>query len=503
MNDVAPLTVISDANILIHGKPLRDLPWSELGRPAIEVLIVAPVIKELDKLKTQAGRPNRIARQLVADIRALIDVPGQRRVLRKFGPAVTMRVDLRSFDELLDATLARDHADHVLINYAMNVRQNGADVLFLTDDTICGATARSVGLATHLLPDHWRREPEPDGTQKEIARLKAEVLRLRDAEPSVKLGFRDLAGSPLERLQASVTRWPPLSEAELDDLMETVRLRCPQATSFGRPQPGVPQQMNELWAAVERLSHGLYEPATKGEIERYQTVDYPNWLSSVRNALASLHLTLGERTAWPTIVAIGTNVGTRPAVDALLRIRCRGAIAIWNYESEDGGPTPDTLALPLPPAPPRSRAKLIGHLAGTAPLAFDRPSIHDLLPLDAPRRDSDVFYWRKGRRNWVSLMELECVSWRHDQSEVSVALKVRQTGTDHASGAIELSIHANNLSDVVIERLPVQISFENEPTLDEARALVAMLGESPRPHARRWIATTDPAAPRRGTDQGG
>ncbi len=91
IDDARPLVVIPDANVLIHGRPLPDLPWNELGRSSIEVLFVPPVIRELDKLKTQTGRLNRIARQLSSDIRTLIKKQGQRVEIRKSRPAVRAR----------------------------------------------------------------------------------------------------------------------------------------------------------------------------------------------------------------------------------------------------------------------------------------------------------------------------------------------------------------------------------------------------------------------------
>lgn len=68
------LTVIPDANVLIHGKTLTELPWGELNRSNIEVVFVPPVIRELDKLKNQSGRPNKIARQLTDIVAGGFDV---------------------------------------------------------------------------------------------------------------------------------------------------------------------------------------------------------------------------------------------------------------------------------------------------------------------------------------------------------------------------------------------------------------------------------------------
>lgn len=501
-----PLTVIPDANVLIHGTSLSDLPWAELGRSTIEVLFVPPMIRELDKLKNQTGRPNKVARQLSSDIRALINAVGRQAQIRESGPAVSKRVELGSVTEVLNAALRLDHADQALINYALYLKQNGADVLLLTDDTICGTTAQGVGLATHFLPDHWLREPEADENGKENARLKAEIQRLRTAEPQVELCFRDLENKPLTRFQTTVTRWPALSEAELEELMADVRRRCPQAASFERRQPRATDPLGGAFAAIERLSQMSrfdlgYEPATEEEIERYKAHDYPNWLNSVRKMLESLHLTLEERRNWPMIVAVARNEGTRPATEALLRIRARGALSILNKESNDeegdddeesNGKAPDRLELPLPPAPPRGRVKTIGDVFGAYGVGLGLGA--DLFGASRPlrlsmlappkRRESDVFYWRTGKQDWVEVMELECASWRHGQDEITFSLKVRPNNTDDTSGVIELSVHAHNISDPLLERLPIRIAFEDGSTIDEARALVDMLGRSARAQGR-------------------
>jgi PIN domain len=386
------LTVIPDANVLIHGKPLADLPWTELGRPAIEVLFVPPIVRELDKLKNQAGRPNKIARQLSSDIRALINAPDRRTVLLRSQPAVSKRVELQRVTDALNASLRLDHADHALINYALHLKQKGADVLLLTDDTICGTTAQEVGLSTHFLPVHWLREPEPDESGKENAKLRAEIQRLSMAEPKVQLSFRDQGGEPLAQLESSVTRWPALTGTELDSLMQDIRQRCPQATSFEREQPRATQQFEDSLAALEGMSKlasslsqlsqlftsgSFYEPANEEEIERYKTSEYPNWLSSVRKMLESLHLRLTAQTHWPTVVAAVANVGTRPATETLLKICVFGAFAIRNDESdiqdsegedwEANGNGFAKLELPLPPKPPRGHVKKVG----IDPSAFD------------------------------------------------------------------------------------------------------------------------------------
>ena len=489
------LTVVPDANVLIHGKSLTELPWAELGRPTIEVLLVPPTIREIDKLKAQTGRPNRIARQLSSDVRALIGAPGGQAQIRNSGPAVSKRVELRpAATEFFHQALRLDHADQALINYCLQLQQAGLDVLLLTDDTICGATASEVGLPIRYLPDSWRREPEPDESEREITRLKAELQRLSAAEPKIKLGFRDEAGLSLSGFEVSLTRWRALTEAELDQLMGDVRRQCPQATSFERQAPFPPGMPRAPLSPF--TSH--YEPATEAEIEQYKTSGYPNWLESVREALQSLHETLSARTQWPTVVVVASNTGTRPATETLVRIQAQGGFLILNDGSDEdddanrqGEKASDRVALPLPPRPPRGRTKtvdLFGAYRGLHPetLAMARP-VPPLPLLDltlSKQRESDAFYWRTGRRGWVSVMELECHSWRHGREDLNLVLSLRPPELVETAGALELSVHAHNISDPIIARLPIRIAVEEGSTIEEARAFVEALGRAARAQGR-------------------
>jgi hypothetical protein len=506
-HDSTLLTVIPDANVLIHGKSLAALPWAELGRDEIEVLFVPPTIRELDKLKNQIGRPNKIARQLSSDVRALIDAPGRREVLRKSGPTLSKRVELRSVTETLNAALRLDHADQALINYALHLKRDGADVLLLTDDTICGTTAQEVGLATRFLSEHWLREPELDESGKEIARLKAENSRLAKAEPEVKLTFRDRADKPIARLDVSLTRWPALRATEVEELMADVRRLCPQATSFERRKSSASELLfGHSVEALEQLAKGIagvtrsvYEPATKEEIQHYKNKQYPDWLASVRKALDSLHASLKARTPWPAITAVVDNAGTRPATETLVGIRARGKLRLLNDElsdrvrddqERDGESSSNSTALPLPPELPRGKVKTVNLLAGlhnfgADPFAPTVMPITNLAGFTRPKpRDSDAFYWRTGKNDWVQLMELGCASWRHGQGDVTFPLRVRGDDANEVEGVIELSVQAHNVSDPLLARLPVRIVFEERPTIDEARALVDALGHFARLHDR-------------------
>lgn len=500
------LMVVPDANVLIHGKALPDLPWIELNRPSIEVLFVPPVIRELDKLKNQTGRPNKIARQLSSDVRMLLKAQDRQVEICKSAISVTKRVELRAITASKHDALKLDHADQALINYALHLQTDGHDVLLLTDDTICGTTAQEFGLPTLLLPDHWLREPEPDEGSKENAKLKDEIKRLTAAEPNVILAFRDDSGQPLVRLEATIMRWPPLNEGQIDALLSEVQQRCPPATSFDRQQPRTTDPLLDAAAALNRLSifkafqlNSVYEPATEEEIKRYKTSAYPEWLASVRTALGSLHDSLEKRTKWPTVLASASNTGTRPATDVLLQIQAQGAFTLLDTEAENGDEedeeregqeahVPENFALPLPPEPPRGKMKTLDPLDLYRQFSRDMHATARVLPVNIPRfaparpRRSDAFYWREGRHGWVDLMEIECASWRHGQEPVVFRVQVRPKQPPEVSGVIKLSVHASNITTPTTSMLPVRITIVDGSTFEEARGLVELLGRAARKH---------------------
>jgi hypothetical protein len=509
--DERVVTIIPDANVLIHGKTLAELPWSELGYQTVEILLVAPVIRELDKLKNQPGRPNKIARQLSSDIRELHGAADRSVVLRVESPKVIKRVDIRTINISKHEALKLDHADQALINYSLYIQESGKNVLLLTDDTICGATAQEFGLPTKFLPPHWLRDPEPDDATKENNRLKAEIKHLKETEPRVALSFRDVAGNQIERFAAQIMHWPKLSGGQIDTLMAAVEQHCPMATSFTGQDDDPSSITGEIGALWRKMANpwSSYEPPTEGEINLYRTRNYPNWLEAIRTSLASLHQELAARTQWPVIRAIADNTGTRPAEGVLLQIWALGRFSILesdsaNDESEQGGESQgiselEPYQLNLPPEPPRGRVRSNNPLEEMQRLYKDMRltgimphEIASLNSLDAirgslntiPRRRSDVFYWREGRGKWGGRLELECTSWRHGQEDVCFNLKVRPNEQVDVSGAIELGVHAHNIADPLTARLPIEIRFTEGATLAEANELVRNLATSARLHER-------------------
>jgi len=189
---------------------------------------------------------------------------------------------------------------------------------------------------------------------------------------------------------------------------------------------------------LDQISAGELRQRYNDHIERradYNRGRYPKWLESVRSALRKIHQKLEAHTQWPIVNVVGVNSGTRPATEVLLRIGAGGKLLNRNNAEEhkrDDGKLAheDSLELPLPPNPPRGKmvasglyqyADMLGGCQSAPPQskAWFKPRATPIY------RDPDQFYWRSGENDWVNVMELDCLSWRHGQDPISYAYRHR------------------------------------------------------------------------------
>ncbi len=478
-----PLLAFPDTNVLIQCRSLRELPWAELGRDTVEVVICGPVIRELDRLKNRGGRAGRVARAMSTTVRQLMGTPDNADVLRKTDPRVVRRLSLgSSVREPVRPGLDLAHDDQAIINQALARLDAGDDVAFITDDNFAAMTAQEFGLSTFVVPAHWLREPEADDAAKEMARRDAEIARLRAAEPAPQLQFLDDQGAPIERLEATMKRYLPLAEADVARLVARVDEAAPLAevilrTDKDRSSTFSTTQARDLADIIFTASEGPRIPVTKADVEKH-AADHRDWLGAVRAKISGFHSEWNRRRSWPRVRLSVSNEGTRPAADALVEVEASGPVRVSGVKADDG-PGPQAagermvLTLPTPPEPPRARH--VTELYLSEVLRGDRtpPRFVDPFTSLNRERDDDVFYWRKGRNDAVDVLSLECRSWRHgrDADEFSIRL----WGDDAADirGLLLGRVSASNLSRPVETRVPVRIVFEDKETLTVTEQMVA------------------------------
>jgi hypothetical protein len=349
---VGTLFIFPDTNVFLQCKPLNAVQWGSLGDwEEIEVLLCRPVQTELDALKArgnsrQAGK----ARTANSLIRELLVANDHRKILCEH-PLVHINLshNLRR-DESLAAELDYAERDDQLVGIAKMFQKEHPqrEVRLLTDDTGPMASAQAVGLKFLEVPQDWFLPAQADDTAKREKELIAEIESLKRTEPVFK-SSTEKSGN----VEGVVTQFRPLSEDECMTLIEQLKLKHPKRTEFPTEKYARPIVVKGPIAMVNHtLSKEIFEPPTDVEILEYDDA-YDNWVIDCSAVFAGLHDILNERAEFPALLVDICNVGTRPAMEALVVLEAQGAFQLVPWKDDDGtefeNSRPKLAAMPVAP----------------------------------------------------------------------------------------------------------------------------------------------------------
>jgi hypothetical protein len=499
---LAILYLFPDTNLFIQCRPLEQLDWSGWGSfHEIRLIVSRPVHKEIDYRKNKGSdRVGNRARATNAMFREITRGTQGHRVVREGSPSVKLFIEVQHLaDPALTDRLDYGERDEELIGTIATFKQQhpDADVRLLTDDGTPMATAKSLGIAVAEIPDSWLVPPETTDAEKKIKALEAENARLRRSEPQLELRCLDGNENEIAKLEYTLERLEPLTDAQLTLLVKKIADHFPMATDFGSAESTKREPKGNLFPALKMQE--VFVPASEEDIAAYRDNKYPQWLDSCRSVLAGYHNALNA-SAWPpTFYFAAANQGTRPAKDALITIEAQGNFLVMppqfkkGTESKDDGADGGPPVLPRPPAPPfgkwQSRYEgtfsAFQHLARAQshllqlPRGLDIQSlalgVRDVGPF---RRDPNAFYYKPDRSETPQpSFSLECAQWRHGSDNwepFSGEIHFAET-VDQVAGVLECRIHAENLSDLAAHRVPLRISVSSLSVFERAEILVQAL----------------------------
>lgn len=472
------LYLFPDTNLFLQCQGLESLDWSALGAyDNIEVMISRPVQSELDRQKKLPGRVGKKARAANTMIGKLLDAGFLD--IRPDAPKVrlTMRLELK-YDQTLDDELDYNERDDQLIGiaHAFAAANSGGLVEVLSDDNGVRATANRVGVGYRAIPEKWLLDPEADVDEKRLNALQRDLDRYKNAEPKFE------ARSEPASLEFKVSAHRALTDDQVARLMAKLQSTYPKLADFNQePPPARPPGIG-LAAAIRRE---VFKPATPEEFEDYTNNLYPQWLEKCELIFRNLHLALDGLEPLPIIKVSASNVGSRPAQDAAININSLGKIRIAPQKNDEDGDDGQVDAGPLrlPPVPRPPEGRWIKQSFATDALfkaygpALGRHPAELLQPLRVPRHDPEAFYWRPYEPEVPSVsLRLTCDLWRHQAGEETFGV---QTFVDRVpgkiGGAVEFVIHAANLTDPFIAKIPVLFDIDEADAYEDAEALIDLL----------------------------
>ena len=179
-----------DTNIFEEFKPIQEIKWlNELGTTEVCMVVTSVVVRELDKHK--AGNNNRLrkrARNAISFLKRL-----DRTKDSEIRPDVLLRFDLSepTRNTLDENNLFSDVNDDLLIAKAIEFSDSHEtdQVTILTNDASVQFKAEGYGLGVPELSEDYRLPHEINPLEKENRELRNELLKLRNRQPSLRLGF--------------------------------------------------------------------------------------------------------------------------------------------------------------------------------------------------------------------------------------------------------------------------------------------------------------------------
>jgi hypothetical protein len=475
-----------DTNLFIQCKPLKELDWSGWSSfDEVHLYVSRPVQAEIDRQKgngnSRLSKRARNTSKLFRDI--LLSEEGYFEVCN-INPTVRiyLRQDLKPDETLSDQLSYAERDDQLVGIAALFANNNDANVQILTHDTGPMTTAKMVGLRFKEIPESWLLPPEADETKKRVKALQDEITRLRKTEPAVKVRIEnavpDKPGFDLE-----LPFYSALNDDQFAIIIERITRNFPPQTDFGSKIPEE-RHNNSIFAFLSETE--VFSPATNDEIADYQNKSYPAWLQQCETLLGSIHEQLNENIRWPEVTFLLSNNGTRPADDVLITLSAKGNFKIQPPpHKEKTQESKSELALPRPPLAPQGRwtkkhpRSFLGIYDNPIGHALQR---HDYLNSDLISpiiRNPNYFYYQSRPGLPVDMYSLTCTQWRHQDGEeafqltMHVELKPKTT----IKGALEVKIHAANMTDPVLVRHPVHITVKEMSVLDKADELVTNLIE--------------------------
>jgi hypothetical protein len=149
------VAVVPDTNILLHYKPLDELPWQQLvGAERVRVVLPLRVVEEIDQKKYAArGSLARQARRLLPQLKGWLGPAGKPSELAA-GVTLEVMVDPGPRQRPVDA-------DEEILASCRELSQFGVtDLKLLTADIAMSIRAQAEGIgAIELSPDYLRSEP--------------------------------------------------------------------------------------------------------------------------------------------------------------------------------------------------------------------------------------------------------------------------------------------------------------------------------------------------------
>lgn len=322
--------LVADTNLFFECRALPQLPWKELGKDKVVILLTKPVLDEIDKHKKANGRTRARALEIFGRVRDMIakgtteweiSGPAPRVVLRRFTAAKP--------DPELQDDLDYGKTDEKLVGIASALAKttDGSEVRLFTDDTGPASIADDFKVPFLMIPEEWRRPPMDTEDGKAVRELENELANYRAQEPNIVIRLSDPHGKePVTVVRKFAS---PLTPAEVDFFIEKLRAKHPIVEDFTPPKAVSSTDQYGVVTTIE------YVRPSDEDVANYREKAYPAWIDRCRLAFQELHAGRDEFEqrlflSWGIV-----NKGSRPASQVRIEFEGKGPLELRRLQDDE------------------------------------------------------------------------------------------------------------------------------------------------------------------------
>lgn len=226
-------TVFIDANVVLEGKPLAELPWASIhAEGPILVLLLPQVLKEIDS-KKRDGRLGTLARTFNRLIAPAAE-SGQPITICEGALRVDATLALCSpipWDDYDD--LDPSDGDSRVVAQMLNTLHIPLEQRVLVSNDINPiAMASRRGLNTVRATETWLRQTEPSKADKEVTRLNLQLAELKKNQPTLEIAISLKQTQPVDLLRVAALTHDEQAELIRSILSKNRKPQQPQGMPF-------------------------------------------------------------------------------------------------------------------------------------------------------------------------------------------------------------------------------------------------------------------------------
>ena len=423
------MTFFIDTNFFLQCKKYDELKWSDITNDKdITILISRPVQIEIDKLKHDGNsRRSKRAKETTNLFRKILNEDNMTLIIETSNNNITLQFAKQYSDEsLFKANLSLDITNNdekilaILHNYIQDKLIMVESCAFLSNDTNPILTARLNNLPVIQIPDTWLLSPENDDRDKEILRLKQQVMEYQKKEPIIDIEFETndyiTATELSNEFNVKIQIYNQILQSDIEEFVDFLTRKHPKKTNFNTDEDKFDKKLMMLTSFMS-----TYYPPNEEEIKEYDLA-YKNWQNEISELFSSYADKHNENAnIFPFNINI-KNDGNIPAENLLLdfEVLSGGKLVFPDFNSKE---IKKRWAYPNPPKHPEGR--MINHsFSAIEKFTNAFPKIYkqntEILPtilskfLTPPVHNKNTFYWKDGKPNEnTPFWRFECDEFRH------------------------------------------------------------------------------------------